>query len=86
LHIFSPPLYFRPAGKLGVHEYDFSSVVIISFANEKATNEVANTAEEKDKLLISLRKHMLLICTCGDEKKSSAVNHSVIVQGHPSTR
>jgi len=86
LHIFSPPLYFRPAGKLSVHEYDFSSVVIVSLANEKAMREVANTAEEKDKLLISLRKHMLLICTCGDEKKSSSVNHSVIVRGYPSTR
>jgi hypothetical protein len=69
LHIFSPPLYFRPAGKLGVLEYDFSSVVIVSFTNEKAMREVVKTEEEKDKLLISFRKRMLLICMCRDERK-----------------
>ena len=69
LHIFSPPLYFRPAGELGRLEYDFSSVAIVSLANEKAMREVANTEEGKDKLLISLRKHMLLIRMCRDERK-----------------
>ena len=63
LHIFSPHLYCRPAGILGVHGYDFSAVEIFSSANEKATRRVARVEENKYKSLISHKKHSLTVCT-----------------------